>query len=379
MLPVGAFLSWRLAERQLHQRNLNRIPLRVHVNGTRGKSQTVELIVSGLQATGMHTAGKITGILPTFIAPNGHRSILSRRGPASIAEQLGVVRRAAQCGADALIVECNAIEPELQRASQDMIVQAQIGVITNVRQDHMDVLGPSEEETARALAMTIPAGGTLVTREEHQLNQLREMANARGASCVEAPSPAASEMSADCAIPHWIRRDNLELALTVCEIAGADLATALEGMLHAVPPRAAWCVRRVTRLGQHAYFLNAFSANDPESTERLIRETADRLGVHRSHLVVFNHRADRSFRLDSFTPLLTSSAVERLFLIGDHVPRWRRRFPHAVSFAGKPDTRWLLDQLLDEAPPGVLIVGMGNIGGPGLELVDLLEKLGEEV
>ncbi len=379
MLPVGVFLSWRLAERRLHQRNLNRIPLRVHVNGTRGKSQTVELIVSGLQACGMQAAGKITGVVPTFIAPNGHRSILSRRGPASIAEQLGVVRRAAQLGADALIVECNAIEPELQRASQDMIVRAQIGAITNVRQDHTDVLGPSEENTARALAMTIPAGGTLVTREEHRLDQLRERADARGASCVEAPSPAVRKISADCTIPHWIRRDNLELALTVCEIAGADLAMALEGMIHAAPPRAAWCVRRVARLGQHTYFLNAFSANDPESTERLIRETTYRLGVHQPHLVVFNHRADRSFRLDSFASLLTSSAVDRLFLIGDHIPGWRRRFPHAVSFAGKLDMTWLLDQLLDQAPPGVLIVGMGNIGGPGLELVDHLESLGEEV
>ena len=48
-------------EFQLHKRSLNLIPLRIHVNGTRGKSSVTRLIAAGLREGGMRTFAKTTG------------------------------------------------------------------------------------------------------------------------------------------------------------------------------------------------------------------------------------------------------------------------------------------------------------------------------
>ncbi len=379
LLPVGIFLSWRLMEWSLHRCWLNRVPLRIHVNGTRGKSQTVTLIANGLQACGTRAAGKVTGVAPTFLGPDGRYVKLRRLGPGSVGEQLSVVRRAARLGVEALVVECNAIEPELQKVSQDVILQAQITAITNVRSDHTDVFGPREEDIACALGTTIPAAGTLVTRDREHLDLFRRMASSRQTECIEAPTPTVRELTTNRELPHWVRRDNLELALSVCEAVGADLPRALEGMLRATPPSTAWLLRQVERHEKRIYFLNAFAANDPQSTEQLIAEAADQLGERLSLLVVFNHRRDRAFRFDSFRHLLADERVEQLLFIGDRVPRWRTHFPKATYLGGKGSARAIVEHIVRTAQPGALVVGMGNIGGAGLALIDLLADVGEEV
>ena len=53
-----------VAERAAHRRALHGIGLRVHVNGTRGKSSTTRLIAAGLRAAGRTTLGTTTGSLP---------------------------------------------------------------------------------------------------------------------------------------------------------------------------------------------------------------------------------------------------------------------------------------------------------------------------
>ena len=54
-----------------------------------------------------------------------------------------------------------AIRPELGRVSETRMVRSTVGVITNVRPDHLEVMGPTVIEVAEGLARTIPRGGTL--------------------------------------------------------------------------------------------------------------------------------------------------------------------------------------------------------------------------
>ena len=44
-----------------------KIPIRIHVNGTRGKSSVAEFIAAGLRASGRTPFAKITGIIPIDI------------------------------------------------------------------------------------------------------------------------------------------------------------------------------------------------------------------------------------------------------------------------------------------------------------------------
>ena len=57
---------------------------------------------------------------------------------------------AAQLGAQALVIECMALQPELHWLSERKLVRATHGVITNARADHLDVMGPTAADVARA-------------------------------------------------------------------------------------------------------------------------------------------------------------------------------------------------------------------------------------
>ena len=74
-------------------------------------------------------------------------------------------RGGAQCGAEAIVVECMALAPELQHTSEERMIRATIGIITNVRPDHFEVMGETLDEIAAALARTIPTRGVLITAD----------------------------------------------------------------------------------------------------------------------------------------------------------------------------------------------------------------------
>ena len=96
---------------------------------------------------------------------SGNEEPLRRRGKANIKEQVGILRRAAAQNAEVLVIECMALQPEYQSCAQHRILQADVGVITNVRHDHADVMGDSLPEIADTLSNTIPRGGVLFTAE----------------------------------------------------------------------------------------------------------------------------------------------------------------------------------------------------------------------
>ena len=79
---------------------------------------------------------------------------------------------------DALVIECMALKPEYQEVSERMIVRSNIGILTNVREDHQDVMGETLPEIARSLLSTCPRDGILVTSEQNPgiLTIMREVA-----------------------------------------------------------------------------------------------------------------------------------------------------------------------------------------------------------
>ena len=76
-----------------HQRNVKAIPVRIHVNGTRGKSSVTRLIAAGLRAGGKRTVAKITGTLPRVVLPDGREAAIIRLMGANIIEQKYIDRK----------------------------------------------------------------------------------------------------------------------------------------------------------------------------------------------------------------------------------------------------------------------------------------------
>src|SRR5258705_3004282 len=86
---LGAYGIW---EERTHGRLRERIPIRVHVNGTRGKSSVTRLIAAGLRAGPGRVLAKTTGTMARIIYPDGHEVDVYRVGRPNIIEQTRIVR-----------------------------------------------------------------------------------------------------------------------------------------------------------------------------------------------------------------------------------------------------------------------------------------------
>src|SRR5512136_1637588 len=220
-------LGLALLEAYLHERCLRRIPIRIHVNGTRGKSTTTRLIAAGLRAGGHRVIAKTTGTLARIILEDGSEVPVRRRGRATIREQMTTIALAARRGADAVVLECMAIHPELQWVSERRMVRATVGVITNVRLDHTEVMGQTREAIARALSLTVPLRGILVAGSRDHLDVFAEACARHGSVLRPAPEPLGSDAMAVKAIVDF--PENTTTALAACEAVGIDRDRALQG------------------------------------------------------------------------------------------------------------------------------------------------------
>jgi len=378
LIPIGVYLLVKIVESLVHHRLLKRVPLRIHVNGTRGKSQITELITYGLQAAGIKAMGKVTGSVPTLLHTDGRRTEIKRIAPGSIREQQWVISQAAQEGAQVLVLECMAIKPELQRASERSMVRSQIGIITNVRPDHTDLLGESGEAIARALTCTIPSHGTLFTAEETHRAILAQETEKRGTRLVPVSLDNQLDRTMEGRMPEWIHAENLSLVLAVCEHIGAQRDAALDGMLSMTGVPGSFRIIRLAVNGRSIYFANAFSGNDPISTGIMLEKTLSALGEERSLVGLFNHRKDRFYRAQTFVKFARKAQFDRLFLIGDNLCHSHRLFPGSTDLSAVDRVAPLWERIECEIEDGSIVFGFGNIAGIALELNEYLQRIGEE-
>ena len=153
-----------LMEKRTMRKSIDKIEIRVNVNGIRGKSTATRFITAILQEAGYKVVGKTTGTAARMIYWNREEEEVIKRRPIgpNIGEQTRVLKRVADMGVDALVCECMAVNPEYQDVYQNQIIQANIVVITNVVEDHLDEMGPTTEQIAWAFAKTIPVNGILI-------------------------------------------------------------------------------------------------------------------------------------------------------------------------------------------------------------------------
>jgi len=132
-----------------HQKRIYSIPIRIHINGTRGKSSVTRLIGAGLREAGIKTITKVTGTYPRLILEDGSEASIYRKESPNIIEQLSIVKYAANRKAEAIVMECMALQPQYQWITEKQMIHATVGVITNVRLDHVDVMGHTLPEIAK--------------------------------------------------------------------------------------------------------------------------------------------------------------------------------------------------------------------------------------
>lgn len=364
-------------EYRLHRRALEKIPIRVHVNGTRGKSSVTRLIAAGLRAHGVVTCAKTTGTLARMILPDGRELPVFRPAGPNIIEQKRIVATAAEFGAQALVIECMAITPELQSLSESKLLSATHGVITNARPDHLDVMGPTSREVALALSGMVPVGGKLFTAEREHLSIIESATKDRKTELVALSPEAIAAITADDldGFRYTEHADNVALALAVCADLGVPRRVALLGMQHATPDPGALTVHRVDFFGRTLVFFNAFAANDPVSTEKLWRLAVDSTPEVRTRIAILNCRADRPDRsLQLGAEIATWDPPDHIVLMGSGTYLFAREAARQgydaarLLFVEGLGVEEIFERIVALVGRSALLVGMGNIGGQGLEL-----------
>ena len=377
-------------ERLRHRRTLRRIPIRIHVNGTRGKSSVTRLIAAALREAGRVTCAKTTGTLPRFILPDGREVPVFRPSRPNVLEQIRIVRAAAAQEAEVLVIECMAVQPELQWLSEARFIEATHGVITNARPDHLDQMGPGEDDVAWALCGMVPRRGQLFTAERKRLAFLRAAAADRSSELIavgEAECAALTELEMG-EFSYTEHRDNVALALAVVEALGVPRDVALRGMWRVRPDAGALTFHVLDFFGRRIHFVNGFAANDPESTEQIWRMALARHPEATCRVAVFNCRADRADRSAQLGAAFPHwPAADAVVLIGTGTYLFARAAEEQgydvsrLIFAEDQSVAQIFETIVGRVGRHSLVMGLGNIGGPGLELVRFFrnrEALGDE-
>ncbi|WP_436739470.1 poly-gamma-glutamate synthase PgsB [Streptomyces sp. BBFR102] len=378
----GVLLTAGVIEQRRHFTNLEHIPSRVLVNGIRGKSSITRLCAGALRGGGLTTVAKTTGTAARFIHPDATEEPVYRKfGIANVVEQIGIVRRAATYHPDALVIECMAVMPALQEINQSKLIRSTIGVLCNVREDHLAEMGPTLDDVARSLSRSMPEGGICVTAEQDRFHILQEEADARDCKLVYADPETVTDEELR-GFSWFTFKENVAIALTVAELLGVERETALQGMYEAPPDPGVLSVERyTTHDGKKLRFANVFAANDPESTLMNINQLLDLGAVHRPLSVVINCRPDRVERNGQMGEIIPELEPEQVFVIGhpaksaiDAIPAaWRSR---AVDLGGdRRDPEEFMAELLGRLGPDSSLVAIGNIHGQGEHLLEHLAEL----
>ncbi len=382
---TGLLASLGCLEAFWHRRHRCGIPLRIHVNGTRGKSSVTRLIAAGLRSAGLRTCAKTTGTLPRFIRPDGTEEAIERVGRTNIIEQVHIIRKAAELGAEAVVLECMALHPLLQSLCELDIVRATHGVITNARPDHLDVMGPTPADVARALAGTVPVKGLLFTaeRDPRQLCILGEVARDRESQFkivadADIDRVTAAELQGFSYIEH---PDNVALSLSVCQSLGIDRKTALRGMWQAAPDPGAMSQWTVEQHSRRMTLVNAFAANDPQSTDRIWHLANSMNTEADTRIAVVNCRSDRPERSVQMAEMCARwTNLDTAFAIGTGTEVFLKRALASgfsavrLQAAERQPAETLFNKLRDVSGRLGLIMGLGNIAGVGMELVELFRS-----
>ena len=356
---------------------LSQLPIRIHVNGARGKSSVTRLIAAGLREGGLKTMAKTTGSAPRIINEFGKDLIIHRLRSASIGEQVKLLRSFAKKKPDAVVIECMAVQPQYQWVAEQKMIQSTVNVITNVRPDHLDEMGSTMEEIALSLSNTIPFNGTLVTAERDVLEPLERVAKSRNSNVnvVDANSISKDYMDR---FPFLEHAENVALALQVCKDVGVAEDLALSGMLKTNPDPGALVIWDLNFEGRQHHFVNAFAANDPKSTLQIWNMLEHRFGDS-STCIFLNTRADRRYRTNQLINLICNEIQPDLFIIrGDDLPKGlhdlidNHESMKIKLFPDKTNPSQLFDFFASIEPQ--FIIGVGNIVGWGENFVSDLKE-----
>ena len=368
-----------LLEFRYHQISLSGIPIRIHVNGTRGKSSVTRLIAAGLRAGGKRTFAKTTGTAPRVIDSKGIDRIIHRLRKPSIGEQVRLLKYFSDEKPDVVVMECMAVQPQYQWISEHQMVKSDIGVITNARPDHLDEMGPTEEDVVKSLCNSIPVSGVLVTAEQKHKNIIKKVTYDNNSDFILSDENSLSNEYID-NFSYIEHPQNIAIALDVCEKLGVDREIAIGGMHQVQPDLGALIVWKLIGQKGLLQFVNGMAANDPVSTLQIWKFVIDRYPTKSATAVFFNSRDDRPMRTKQMLELTFEEIrPEYLIVRGDKIEakinKLKHHSPETIVIIFSIDEKAdVVSKAILKLPDDSLIYAIGNQVGVGQEILEDLAR-----
>ena len=369
-------------------RAIAKIPTRIHVTGIRGKTTTTRLIGAALRHHGWRVVTKTTGKAARLIDPEGtERRIRGPHEQPNLREQPRIIESVADTGgADAIVFECMSIRPK-NIIAESKFVRSTISVITNVRADHMDVMGPSLEDVAWNLSGIVPGNGVVVTAEKKYLPIIRKRAEQMNAKVVEVdPDTVADENLSK--FSYMIFKENIAVALKVCELLKVPPDEALKGMFDAKPDPGLTRIINGVIANQNVRLIAAFGVNDIDSTRLVFQELNRRgaIGEQRMLVGMFHAREDRVTRTLEFAQVMARMPFEKILVVGEMTNMFVTQAVRGgyakekianLGTVNPPAIMDCLSKMALESDQGLTLFGCGNM--IGIEnFIDAFEKLSEK-
>jgi len=261
-------------------------------------------------------------------------------------------------------------------------------VITNVRLDHLAQTGTSKEDVARSFASSIPENGTVFILQEEFFPVFKEVAERMSSTIIQIPGGSFTEyLQSKNNLPSFELEENIRLSLAAAEFLGIDTKVALQGMMKAQPDFGSlktWTVD----LGSPPrcwHLVSCFAANDPESTRLVLSRLCEKKFFNRKEIIgLLNLRRDRGDRTLQWLKTLQEEAfpeIRKFFFIGDHAHALKSKLKlpgKAELFVSKPlGPQKIMEEIAGKVNAEAVLIGMGNMGGLGKELVEYWGDIGE--
>lgn len=401
LILVALWLSFLALEAALLDRRRRAVSLRIAVTGTRGKTSVTRNLAAVLREDGRTVLAKSTGSEATYVLPDGTQEEVRRLGAPSVIEQKRLLRLAKKLGSDTVVAEIMSLHADNHQVEAQRILRPQLVLVTNFRVDHVEAQGTTPETVASVLALDVPPGATaLLPEAEWELVFAERVARA-GGSVERVPSGTAPAPDG-----HGQFASNLDLVWAAARILGVGEETIRRGLERArgdlgalriwrYPGRAQREAEAVGRAGALPWpepwlLVNAFAANDPESTLRVYDEVRGGLGVDgRPCVGLLSLRADRGDRTLQWIEALEQGFLarfRRLYVLGLHARALKHRLGRVpgvekVEVLAASHPRRMMERITSGAGlgegEGGLLFGFGNIGGLGERMVRYWNKTGE--
>jgi len=349
------------------KRSIKHIPVRILVNGTRGKTSTVRMMYRIFLENKYKVNAKTTGEEPVLWKSNGQSELLHRFAPANIIENLRIIRDWAGKNTQVAVLECMALHPEMQHTLAWKIFDPTHTFITNIGNDHFEVMGKNLQEITETILQSSTNKNILFIPAEYSNAKIE-------AGRIETYNPEKSPVD-DIPIPPVVLDSHWGLIHVFIDHFGLDFETGVKIF------RQEW-MRNVEQMryvnNQKNYtFWNLFSVNDSDSAAYLLAHIMPEIKRSRSCITIFNARRDRPLRTESFASMMDSLPSDTVvWIMGSGTCLCRRLF--RKNLPGRKIELISIRKIIKIIEAGfkvnTCLIGLGNTRG----IQTLLKGFGQE-